>query len=167
MTVPLLVLLALGASIVQVGALPGAFLEPLAGPVLPVALLAGWAAMRQPREAWPVPIAAGIVLGVLSEARVGIFVLALLPALAVATIVRARERRGEGTALRRLALAAGAGALGMLCYVFVLSEATGTAAALLGALPAILRGAAWTAVLATALAGALWRFRTTSGGLFA
>ena len=167
MTAPLLVLLALAAAIAQIGLVPGAFAEPLAGPVLPVALLAGWTAMRRPKEAWPVPLVAAIVLGAVSEARTGMFVLALLPALGVATVARAGERRGEGTAIRRLGLAAAAGAIGALCYVAVLSMAAGTEATLTRALPALLVGATWTALLATVLAGAMWRVRTDSGGLFA
>ncbi|MFA7250314.1 MAG: hypothetical protein WC273_11870, partial [Dehalococcoidia bacterium] len=87
--------LAVLAAIMQIGAVPAAFAEPLAGPVLPVALLAGWAAVRRPREVWPVPLAAAAVLGVVSEGRVGIFALALLPGLALVTLVRLRERRGE------------------------------------------------------------------------
>ena len=109
MTAPLLVLLALAAAIAQIGLGPGAFAEPLAGPVLPVALLAGWTAMRRTKEAWPVPLVAAIVLGAVSEARTGMFVLALLPALGVATVARAAERRGEGTAIHEVATSLGLG----------------------------------------------------------
>lgn len=164
--VPLL-LLAIGAAILQVGAVPAAFNQPLASPVLPVALLAGWAATRHPREAWPVPLAAAVVLGTVSEGRVGVFVLALLPGLALATLARLRERRGEGTASRRLALAAVAGAGGTLGYVVLLAAVAGTASTLPAALPWILAGMAWTAVVATLLAALLWRVRSDSGGLFA
>ncbi len=166
-TAPLLVVLAVVAAVLQVGVLPGAFLEPLASPVLPVALLAGWAATRRPREAWPVPLAAAGVLGALSEARVGVFVLALLPALLVASVLRARERRGEGTAPRRLALAAASGALGALGYVALLAQFEGASSDLLRAAPALVFAAISTALLATMCAAALWRFRTSSGGLFA
>lgn len=166
MALPLLVL-AIGAAILQVGAVPAAFAQPLAAPVLPVALLAGWAAIRRPREAWLAPLGAAAVLGAVSEGRVGLFLLALLPALALATLARLRERRGEGTAVRRLGLAAAAGAAGTLCYVLFLAVAAGTAAAVTSALPALLGGMAWTGLLAALLAGALWRVRTDSGGLFA
>jgi hypothetical protein len=162
-----LLLLAVGAAILQVGAVPAAFAQPLAAPVLPVALLSGWAATRRPREAWPVPVGAALVLGTVSEGRVGTFLLALLPALALATLIRLRERRGEGTVLRRLALAGLGGAMGTLGYVLLLTIAAGTAAALPAALPALLGGMAWTGVIATLLAALLWRVRSDSGGLFA
>lgn len=164
--IPVLVL-AIVVSILQISAVPTAFAQPLAAPILPVALLAGWAAVRRPREAWPIPLAAAVVLGVVSEGRVGVFVLALLPALALVTLVRLRERRGEATAVRRLGLAAGAAAAGTLCYVLLTSAAAGTAGTLPRAIPALVVGMAGTAVLATALAAALWPVRTDSGGLFA
>ena len=159
--------LAIAVSILQIGAVPAAFAQPLAAPILPVALLAGWAAVRRPREAWPIPLAAAVVLGVVSEGRVGVFALALLPALTLVTLVRLRERRGEATALRRLGLAASAAAGGVLCYVLLTSAPAGTAGTLPGALLALLMSMAGTAVLATALAAALWPVRTDSGGLFA
>lgn len=162
-----LLLLAVGVSILQVGVVPAAFAQPLAAPVLPVALLAGWAAIRRPHEAWPIPLAAAVVLGTVSEARVGMFVLALLPALILVTLARVRERRGEATIPRRLALAAVAGATGAVCYVLLLSVAGGTTDALAPALLALLAGMAWTGVLATILAASLWRMRADSGGLFA
>lgn len=162
-----LFLLAAGAAILQVGAVPAAFGEPLAAPILPVVLLAGWAATRRPREAWPVPLGAAVVLGTVSEGRVGLFLLALLPGLVVATLARLRERRGEGTATRRLALAALTGAAGALGYVTLLAAAGGTTSTLLGAVPWLLGGMAWTGVLAALLAGLLWRVRSDSGGLFA
>jgi len=162
-----LLLLAMAAAVLQVGAVPAAFHQPLAAPVLPVALLAGWAAMRRPREAWPVPLGAAVVLGVLSEERVGLYLLALLPGLGIATFLRLRERRGEGTASRRLALAAVGGAAGMLCYVLALAAAAGTGRMLSPALPALIGGMAWTGMLAALLAAALWRVRSDRGGLFA
>ena len=48
-------------AIVQIGALPSAFAQPLAAPVLPIVLLAGWSAIRRPAEGWPVPLVAAIV----------------------------------------------------------------------------------------------------------
>ena len=166
-TTPILVALAVALAIVQVGAVPAAFAQPLAAPVLPIALLAGWSAIRRPREAWPVPVAAAIVLGAVSEARVGVFVLALLPALVIVTLVRLRERRGEGTALRRLALAAVAGGVGALCYVAFLSAADRNVVALTHAVPSLFIGMLWTGLLAMIVGAALWRVRTSSGGLFA
>ena len=91
----------------------------------------------------------------------------LLPALLVASVLRARERRGEGTAPRRLALAAASGALGALGYVALLAQFEGASSDLLRAAPALVFAAISTALLATMCAAALWRFRTSSGGLFA
>jgi len=161
-----LLVLAVVAAIVQVGPLPAAFAQPLAAPILPVVLLAGWSAIRRPGEAALVPLGAAVVLGVVSEARVGLFLLALLPALALATIARQRDRRKHATLPRRLALAAGVGALGTACYVVMLTIAAGTTDLLTRATPALIGSMAWTGALAALLAVALWRVRLRSPGLF-
>ncbi len=83
---------------------------------LPGALAAGWAAVRGPREAVVLTFAAAAVLGVLSEARVGLFALALLPAVAGGTLAAA-DVPGRRTRSLRAALAglcAGAGYLAVL-----------------------------------------------------
>ncbi len=167
MTALALTALAIAAAIVQVSAVPAAFSQPIAAPVLPIALLAGWAAVRQPREVWPVPLAAGIVLGAMSDVRVGMFILALLPALVILTLVRARERRGEGHILRYVAFAAASAAAGGISYVVLLSVVSGTTRALPAATPALVSGVLSTGVLAALLAACLWPLRPRSGGLFA
>ena len=88
---------------------------------LPGALAAGWAAVRGPREAVALAFAAAAVLGSLSEARVGLFALALLPAVAAGTLA-AVDVPGRRTRSLRAALAgvwAGAG------YLAVLAAAAG------------------------------------------
>ena len=76
----LLLALTLAAAPVQAAITTALFRDPLAAPVLPVALIAGWAVMRDVRETWPALILPAVVLGVTSEERVGWFLLSMLPA---------------------------------------------------------------------------------------
>lgn len=160
-------LLAAAAALLQIGAVPAAFAQPLAGPVLPVALIAAWAAVRDPREAWLAPVAAAVILGVVSEARVGWFLLALLPPAALATLAQRWEHRGEATPGRRIALAALAGTGGAIGYVVILAAGGGALDALWPEAGAIARSVSWTALLAAAGAAALWPLRPRGAGLFA
>lgn len=168
-----LVLLAALAAVVQIGAVPPAFHDRLGSPVLPVALIAAWAVMRDPREVWPALLVAGVLLGVVSEARVGSYVLALLPAVAAGMVLAAagdRRDRAAASGPRRLAAASVSGAVGAVAYVAVLALSGGTWAALpreAGAIGAILLGAAWTGTMAIAIAAALWPLRQRGAGLFA
>ncbi len=167
MILVLVPLLAVAAALVQIGAVPAAFAQPLAGPVLPVALIAAWTAVRDPREAWATPVAAAIILGSVSEARVGWFLLALLPPAALVALARGWEQRGEATAGRRIALAALAGAVGVVTYVVILAAGGGALDALRPEAGAIVRSVSWTALLAAAGAAALWPLRPRGAGLFA
>ncbi|MSQ42464.1 MAG: hypothetical protein EXR65_05450 [Dehalococcoidia bacterium] len=151
---------ALAAALLQLGAVPSLFLDPAGAPLLPVALVAAWAAVRDPRETWPAPLVAAVILGAASEQRVGWYLLALLPAAAVGLL--APEAAARRLALAPLAAAAGAGA-----YFALLLLAAGQRSAL-ALLPAAYAGAlAWTALVALALAAALWPWRRGGGGLFA
>nr|HRC62231.1 hypothetical protein [Dehalococcoidia bacterium] len=75
MTRLLLAALALLASLLQVGALPALFFNASAAPLLPVALLAAWGALRGPEEIWPALLVAPLPLALLSEQRLGWFLL--------------------------------------------------------------------------------------------
>ncbi|TAJ19987.1 MAG: hypothetical protein EPO65_05140, partial [Dehalococcoidia bacterium] len=88
---------------------------------VPGALAAGWAAVRGPREAIALAFSAAVVLGVLSEARVGLFALALLPAVAAGTLAMA-ERPGRRIRSIRASLA---GWLGAVAYVVLLVVTAG------------------------------------------
>lgn len=165
-------LLAACAAVVQIGAAPPAFADRLAAPVLPVALIAAWASMRDPRETWPALVVSAVLLGVVSEARIGGYLLALLPTAAAAVLLAAaREERDRGTTsgARRLTEAAVAGAAGAAAYVTLLAigDAPGVLPLEAGAIGAILFGAAWTGTVAVAIAAALWPQRSRSTGLFA
>jgi hypothetical protein len=161
MTRLVLALLALGASLAQVGAMPALFFDTSAAPLLPVALLAAWGALRGVEELWVALLLAPIPLGVASEERLGWFLLALLPTAALVL----RDALPEGPrAFGRVARAAGVGAL---CYLVLLWVAAGEARALPGAAGIILGAAVMTAALAAVLATLLWPVRTRrSPGLF-
>ena len=119
---------------------------PAAAPLLPAALLAAWAAVRDSNEAWPAPVAAALVLGAASEERVGWFLLALLPAFVLAAAVR------SASGLRRPALAPFAAAGGALAYAALLDAAAGDPGAVTVSAAAYLRAALWTALAAALLA---------------
>lgn len=90
---------------------------------IPGALAAGWAAIRGPREAIALVFTAAAVLGVLSEARVGLFALALLPAVAGGMLTSA-DLPGRRTRSLRAALA---GWFGAAFYALLLLLTAGVA----------------------------------------
>ena len=162
MTRALLAAFALGASLVQVGALPALFLNAAAAPLLPVALVAAWGTMRDPDEVWPALLLAPLPLGVASEERLGWFLLALLPTAALLFLHRSPP---EG--LHRLGRAPLAAAFGTLAYLVLLWVAAGEVRALPSATGLILGSAVMTGAIAALLAAALWPVRTRRApGLF-
>ncbi|MEX2445886.1 MAG: hypothetical protein WD734_00990 [Dehalococcoidia bacterium] len=165
MRLAVVLLLATVAAVVQVGVLPAAVGHPLAAPVLPAALIAGWGAARPPREVWPAPVIAAVVLGSVSELRVAAVLLALLPAACLAVAFRTPRRQGSRL-LRPLLLALGGGAAGAICYVALLAVTTGEAWVLAAEVSAIAGAALWTAVIAMTLAALVWPFGRPRTGLF-
>jgi hypothetical protein len=149
-----LALLAAGASLIQVGAMPALFLDPAAAPLLPVALLAGWGVMRSPDEVWPGLLIVPLPLGLISEERLGWFILALLPTAAL--LLRKPPPEGIQT-LGRVPLVAALGAAG---YLVVLWVAAGEVHALTNPVAVVAAPAVMTALLATVLAALLWPVRT-------
>jgi hypothetical protein len=160
--------LALLAALLQVAVLPVIEPQPLAMPLLPVALVAGWCAMRGANETWSVLLLAPLVAGVLSEARVAWFLLALVPAVALgAALTPSVERRRPPGVGHRLLVAAAVAAGGTIAHAAILAittQATVTAAEAAGH---ILGATAWTVLLAIAFALLLWPLRPRSRGLFA
>ena len=164
-------LLGVGAALMQLGATPIWIDQPLAAPVLPLAVIAGWGAARGLGEAVPAAFLAAVVLGVASEERAGWFLLAMLPTAAL-LLPAAALRHWE-----RLLLAPVAATLGVLVFQAMLRFSSG-----LGALSAqqqneLFEGAAWSAAaafaLAAILAGGAWALRrgpapdpTAQRGLF-
>ncbi|MPZ99357.1 MAG: hypothetical protein GEU80_08470 [Dehalococcoidia bacterium] len=164
----LAVLTVLGAlaALAQLGVLPLLFLDPLTQPLLPVALVAGWCLVRGPAEAWPTLLLAPALLGVLSEERVGWFVLALLPTAAVAVALLYFARNAVVRAPRRLASAACAGAVGAACHASVLALASGRPLLLVDAVAGLALAVCVTAALSALVAAAVWRTRPRARGLF-
>ena len=160
MTVAVIALLALAAALLQVGALPAFFLDGAATPLLPVALLAAWAAAREPAQTWPVLLVTAATLGAVSQERVGWFLFALLPTAAIATLA------GGGGGRRRLAMAPLTAAAGAALYLVVLALAAGRTSALSGSTGAQLATVLWTAAAASLLALALTPLRPRTHGLF-
>lgn len=161
--------LAVAAALAQVALAP----DHRGAPVLPVALVAGWVAHRHAHasvgtrqvvppatEAWPGVLAAALVLGALSSAATGWFLLALLPTPLLAS--------AAGEVLRRRALLAAAlgSVAGAVCYVVIIALASGRPGTLFLEAPTLARGLAWSAVLAMLAALALVPFRPRPRGLF-
>lgn len=161
MTRAVLALLAVVASLMQVGAIPTLFLEPSAAPVLPIALLAAWGIMRSPEEVWPALLLAPLPLGLASDERLGWFLLALLPTAAL--LVRGSPPE-SAQKLGRVPVAAGLGTVGYLVLLWV---AAGEAGTLPRSAPTIAGAAVMTALLATLLAMLFWPVRVRRApGLF-
>ena len=144
----LLLGLALGAVLLQLGAVPALF-GTAAAPLLPVALLAAWGSVRPANEVWGALLVTPVALGLASEQRVGWFMLALLP---TAALLLAAPPADGTRRLGRASLAAGAGAL---CYLVLLTLAGGRPGELAAASGAITRASLGTALLASAAALAL------------
>ncbi|MEZ4554140.1 MAG: hypothetical protein AB7L91_09750 [Dehalococcoidia bacterium] len=154
--------LALVASLLQVGALPALFFDPSAAPLLPVALLAAWGALRGPGELWPALLVAPLPLALLSEERLGWFLLALLPTAGL--LVR---RRPDPDSLAQFARAPLVAALGALGYLALLWLAAGDIRGLPSALATLFGAALLTAIASTLFAALLWPLRTRRApGLF-
>ena len=155
-----LAVLALIASLLQLGAVPALFLGGIAAPLLPVALIAAWTVARGERELWPALLIVAAVLGVASSERVGWFLLALLPAVGLSAVL------ADTLVGRRLALAPAAAAFGALGYLTVLATAGGGLASLPAMSGAIAAASAWTALAAAFFALALWPLQPRPRGLF-
>ncbi len=160
MTIAAAATIGVAAALLQLGAIPTLF-PGGAAPLLPVALIAAWAAVREADETWPLLLAVPVTLGVASQERIGWFMIAMIPAAALALAV------GRGNRARRLALAPVAAAAGALLYLALLTLASGHAASLPEALASHLAAALWTAVAAAAMVAVLLPLRARERGLFA
>lgn len=136
-------------------ALQSAVDRPEALPILPIALVAAWAVVRDPMEpALALPPVAW-VLGVASEEPVGWLLVALAPTLLLGTAVRALGRS------RAIAATVLAGASSAVAYLAILA-----AGPLPDLLPNALATAGWTAAAALVAALALFPFHPRERGLF-
>lgn len=163
----LLVLLVLVTAPIQIAITTSLVRDPLAAPVLPVALIAAWAATRRPEETWPAILLPAIVLGAASEERVGWFLLALLPGPLVAAVAVRRLRPRVNGLWRRISVAGGAGAAGAIAYGLVLAVAGGLGASLVTHAGPLLATGALSAAVAAVAALAFWPLRPRERDLFA
>ncbi len=158
--------IAVFAALVQIGPLSLLTLDPLSVPLLPIALIAGWAAVRHPGETWPALLLAPLVMGSVSQAPVGLFILAVWPAAALAALTRRIDRDPVGNSGRRLVAAAIAAVGGAAWYSALLALGAGRPRALLLDPGGVAAAAVVTGVLAMAVALALWPWRPRPRGLF-
>jgi hypothetical protein len=161
MTRLVLASLALTASLLQVGAVPSLFFDPASAPLLPVAVIAAWGAMRGPDELWAALLVAPLPLAVASEERLGWFLLALIPTAALLL------RPAPPDTSQQLLRAPLTAALGAIAYLVVLFLAGGEARALPTCTPSVLSAAMLTAFISGVVALVLWPARTRRApGLF-
>jgi hypothetical protein len=149
--------LTFASALVQVNVLP-ALIPSAAAPLLPIALLAAWSAMRGAATTWPALVAVATTLGVASDQRIAWFLLALLPTVALAVAFADPGLRVAQA--RRPLHAAAVAAAGSAAYLATLLVAGGDARALAHAMPAFVAAATSTAVIAALSAAALWPVRT-------
>ncbi len=162
----LLVFLALAAAPLQAAITTALVRDPLAAPVLPVALIAAWAAIRRPEETWPAILLPAVILGVASEERVGWFLIALLPAPLVASFAVRRFRLNVTGFWRRAITAGAAAALGATVYACTLAVVGGIGSELPARSGALVTAAVVSGVLATLTAACFWPLRPRQRGLF-
>lgn len=161
----LLVVLTLLASPVQAAIATSLVRDPLAAPVLPIALVAGWAAMRRAEETWPAILLPAVVLGAASEERVGWFLVALLPAPLIAAVLVRRFKRATGF-WRRTLTAGGAAAAAAVLYACVLALAGGVGGELPERSGALVAAATASALVALVASACCWPLRPRRRGLF-
>lgn len=142
------------------------FREPLAAPVLPAVLVAAWATARRPEETWPAIVLPAIVLGAMSEERMGWFLIALLPAPLIASIAMRRFRPRVTGFKRRAATASCVAAAGAASYGCLLLLGAGMTGELAGAMSTLVASALMSGLLALVATVALWPLRPRQQGLF-
>lgn len=156
--IALAVFIGLGTALVQGGPL-AALGDGGAAVALPAAIAAGWAAVRGPREAVILVFTAAVILGVLSEVRVGLFALALLPSAVAGTLA------GLGTPgyRTRVVRASASGLAGAVGYVALMAAVAGG----LSGGPPIVWGFAMGTLIAAVTCAALFPSRPHDRRLFA
>lgn len=155
------VVIAVIASLVQVAVVPSVLPAAEALPLLPLAILAAWGAVRPASEVCIALPAVAIVLGVSSQERVGWYLLACAPL--AATLLLAPEREAWPRRLARAPIAAG---LGACAYGALLLVASGRVQALPGEAFAIGGAALVTALIAALCVAVLVPLRARSVGLY-
>jgi hypothetical protein len=105
-------------------------------------------------------------MGSVSQTPIGLFVLAVWPAAALAALTRRLDRDPVGSWTRRLPAAALAAIGGVIWYSALLAFGAGQPRALLLDPGAVVAAAIVTALLATMVALAVWPWRPRPRGLF-
>jgi hypothetical protein len=131
-------------------------------PLAPLAVLAAWAVVRNPFEAWSGLLPAPLLLGLASDDRAGWVLIALAPTPLIAAALQARH-----SAIRTVAAAVATAAAGAAICALVLAGAHGALHTLAGT--AAINGVSilLTGLLAAPLAVLLLPFRVRERGLFA
>jgi hypothetical protein len=150
------------ASLVQLAVVPAVLPGAAAVPLLPLAILAAWSAVRPASEVCIALPAVAIVLGVSSQERVGWYLLACVPL--AAALLLAPEREAWPRRLARVPIAAGVGAC---AYAALLLVAAGRVRALPSEALAIGGAGLATALIAALCVAVLLPLRLRSAaGLF-
>ncbi|MSP22710.1 MAG: hypothetical protein EXR66_06800 [Dehalococcoidia bacterium] len=151
------------ASLAQLGlvASVSGSVDACALPLLPLAALAAWAAVRGPVEAWAGLLPAPLLLGLTSDERVGWFIIALAPTPLIAVALR-----GPHNAARTIGVAACTAAAGLAIYAALLEGVAGSGRDLLEAPSALGRALLLTCLLAALVSVVLLPFRPRERGLF-
>jgi hypothetical protein len=155
--------LALATSLLQLGAVPSLFLHAERAPMLPIALLAAWIAVRGPAEAWAVLLIVPATLGAASEERVGWFILALLPTALAAIALRPGAHPSRRSFVVRASVAAGAGTM---AYALTLAVAAARVDVTSDGLASLTASGVVTATVAGTAAILLLPLRPRAQGLF-
>ncbi len=154
----LLSVLAIAVALLQVSALAGLGSQATAVPLLPIALFAAWGATRGLDDLWVALPMGAVPLGLASDGRIGWFVIALLPTLALLMIFPAGSSFGRRIGMVTITSIAGASAFTVL---MLLSQ---------GTWPAMTESTAGAALMTAGLAVGttclLWPVRSRLLGLY-
>ena len=152
-----LALLAASAAIIEASIAPG-----FAPGVLPIALIAAWGVLRGVDEVMLAAPAIAVPLGVMSQERIGWFVIATLPLLLALVVARRSDER-----MRSVVLGAAIAGSGSAAFGLVLLLIAGHPRTLSSEVPTLLATAGATALCAGISVLLLWRWRAHTSGLFA
>ena len=155
--------LALASALLQLGVVPALFLQAERAPMLPIALLAAWAAVRGGSEVWSVLLIVPVTLGAASEERVGWFLLALLPTALTAMALRPAAHPSRRSFVARAAVTAAAGTV---LFALTLGVAAAQPDLSRDGLVSLFASGVVTAVVAATAAVLLLPLRPRARGLF-
>lgn len=159
MIIAVMTLIGFMTALLQIGAVPTLF-PTGTEPLLPIALMLAWAALRDVDETWPIPLMVSLTLGVASQERVGWFMIAFLPTAALALAM------GHRAYQFRLSLAPVSAGVAAILYLKILTITSGHRSSFTTSVSSDLTVALWTAVVAAILVGVLYPIRNREWSLF-